>query len=73
MLSEHTAPIEASPSQGQKILGDIEKVVLSVVPTKSQHDRESIAPEGRLIKRSGGVLNPQTARDYTFVPGTIDG
>jgi hypothetical protein len=64
---------EASSSQGQKPLEDIEKVVLSVGPAKSQHDRESIAPEDKLIKRSGGILNSQTARDYTFVPGTIDG
>jgi hypothetical protein len=63
---------EASAPQTQKFLQDIEKVVLSVAPTKVPPDRESIAPEDKLIKRSGGILNNQTARDYTFVPGTID-
>jgi hypothetical protein len=62
----------ASTPQAQKFLEDIEKVVLSVAPTKAPHDRESIAPENKLIKRSSGLLNDQTARDYTFVPGTID-
>jgi hypothetical protein len=63
---------EASAPQRQKFLQDIEKVVLSVAPAKAPHDRESIAPEDKLIKRSSGLLYDQTARDYTFVPGTID-
>jgi hypothetical protein len=63
---------EASTPQRQKFLQDIEKVVLSVAPTKSQHDEESITPEDRLIKRSSGLSNDQAARNYTFVPGTID-
>lgn len=63
---------ENSTSQGQKFLKNIEKVVLSVVPAKPQHDRESIAPEGRMIKRSSDLLGDQTGRDYTFVPGKID-
>ena len=58
--------------QGQKFLKNIEKVVLSVVPAKPQQDRESIAPEDRMIKRSSGLLGDQTGRDYTFVPGKID-
>jgi hypothetical protein len=63
---------EASISQRQKPLQDIEEVVLSVTPTRAPHDRESTAPEDRLIKRASGALNDQTARNYFFVPGTID-
>jgi hypothetical protein len=63
--------LEASTTQRQKLLQDIEKVVLSVTPATTPHDRETIAPEGKLIKGSIGILNDQTARDYFFVPGTI--
>jgi len=63
---------EASTTQGQKILEDIEKVVLSVAPTKAHHDRESSSPEDKLIKRASGVLSDGTAKNYFFVPGTID-
>jgi hypothetical protein len=62
---------EASDPQTHKFLQDIEKVVLSVTPTKAPHDRESIDPEDKLIKRSRGVLYDQAGRDYTFVPGAI--
>ena len=63
---------EASTTQGQKFLEDIEKVVLSVAPTKAHHDRESSSPEDKLIKRASGVLSDGTAKNYFFVPGTID-
>ena len=63
---------EASSSQRPKLLQDIEKVVLSVTPTRAPYDRESTAPEDKLIKRASGALNGQTARNYFFVPGTID-
>jgi hypothetical protein len=63
---------EASSSQRPKLLQDIEKVVLSVTPTRAPYDRESTAPEDKLIKRAIGALNGQTARNYFFVPGTID-
>lgn len=63
---------DASASQTQNFLQNINKVVLSVRPTRRLHDRESTAPEDKLIKRSSGLFNDQTARDYTFVPGTIN-
>jgi hypothetical protein len=63
---------EASTPQRQNFLQDIEKVVLSVAPTSSPQDGKSITPEDRLIKRSSGLSNDQVARNYTFVPGTID-
>jgi hypothetical protein len=63
---------EASTTQGQKFLEDIEKVVLSVAPTKAHHDRESSSPEDKSIKRASGVLSDEAAKNYFFVPGTID-
>jgi hypothetical protein len=58
---------DASDPQTQKFLQDIEKVVLSVAPTKAPPDRESTDPDDKLIKRS----YDQARRNYTFVPGAI--
>lgn len=62
---------DASAPQTQKMLQDIEKVVLSVAPAKARYDREAITPEDRSIKRSSGILYDQATRNYTFVPGRI--
>jgi len=62
---------DALAPRAQKLLQDIEKVVLSVAPVKIQPDRESMDPDDKFIKRSSGILYDPAARNYTFVPGTI--
>jgi hypothetical protein len=60
---------DALTPQTQKLLQDIEKVVLSVNPAKKgPRDGES---SDKLIKSSTDLFTDQLARDYTFVPGTI--
>ena len=61
---------DASASQTQNFFQNINRVVLSVTPSRRLDNRESTAPEDKLIKRSSGLFNDQTATDYTFVPGT---
>lgn len=62
---------DASAPQTQKLLQEIEKVVLSVAPANVLHDREFTDPHDKSIKRSSDLFYDQAARDYTFVPGSI--
>ena len=63
---------EASSSQKQDALQDIEKVVLSVVPAKGPADRESSAPEDKSIRGTSDLLIDQNGSEYSFVPGKIE-
>jgi hypothetical protein len=63
---------EASTVKKQKLLQDIETIVLSVVPARKPRTRETNDPQDKLIRKSGDVLNDQTQQQYTFVPGTVE-
>jgi len=63
---------EALSVKKQQPLLDIEKIVLSVVPARKQHIRETNDPSDKLIKKSTDFLDNQTGQQYTFVPGTIE-
>ncbi|MGD2185644.1 MAG: M48 family metalloprotease, partial [Desulfobacterales bacterium] len=63
---------ETSSPQEPKVLQGIEKVVLSLAPTKGPVDRESSDPGDKMIKGAGDTLNEQIQRQYVFVPGTIE-
>jgi hypothetical protein len=62
---------DAAAPKTQKLLQEIEKVILSVAPAKVRPDEKSSDPADKLIKRSSGILYDQAARNYTFIPGKI--
>ena len=63
---------EASSSQKQDALQNIERVVLSVVPAKGPADRESSTPEDKSIRGTSDLLTDQNGTQYGFVPGKIE-